>query len=140
MSKQNTRYRTQWAAQFSVAAELVRRDYLVSLTFGNAAVADLLVQSPNGANFAIDVKGQSSKNFWLVQRREANDKHFFVLVYLPPGFKPPQYFILSNDQLMKHRAEYEAEAMARGKYRDELGGMNWATARPYEGQWGALPS
>ena len=139
MSAQQARYRTQWASQFSVASELVRRDYLVSLTFGNAAVADLLVQSPKGTTFTIDVKGQSSKSFWLVQRREEKANHFFVLVYLPPAYKPPEFFVLSNSQLMRHRAEYESAATVRGKYRDDLGGMNWTTVLPYLDQWGALP-
>jgi len=140
MTKQNARYRTQWAAQFAAAAELVRRDYLVSLTFGNAAVSDLLVQSPGGCTFTIDVKGQSTKNFWLVQRRPSNDRHYFVLVFLPPAFAPPKFFILSSNQLMQHRQEYEREATQRGKYRDDLGGMNWRTALPYEGKWDALPA
>ena len=107
---------------------------------GNAAVSDLLVQTPQGQAFTIDVKGQSSKNFWLVQRRPANATHYFVLVYLPPKYEPPRFFVLSSDQLMKHRGEYEIAATARGKYRDDLGGMNWATALPHEGQWDALPA
>ena len=60
---QATRYKTQWATQFYAAAELTRRGYLVSLTFGNAAVSDLHVQSPDGVLFTVDVKGQSSRNF-----------------------------------------------------------------------------
>jgi hypothetical protein len=140
VSTQNTRYRTQWASQFSAAAELVRRNYLVSLTFGNAAVSDLLVQSPRGHAFTIDVKGQSTRNFWLVQRRAPNPNHYFILVHLPPEFAPPRFFVLTSDQLMKHREEYEAASTLRGKYRDDLGGMNWTTALPYEGKWDALPA
>ena len=60
MNIQVKRYRTQWATQFYVAAELTRRGYLVSLTFGNAAVSDLLVSSPSGNNFTVDTKGQST--------------------------------------------------------------------------------
>lgn len=70
MSKQNLRYRTQWTSQFYAAAELTRRGYLVSLTFGNAPVSDLLVRSLDDNQFSVDVKGQSTKNFWLIQRRE----------------------------------------------------------------------
>lgn len=135
-----SRYKTQWATQFYAAAELTRRGFLVSLTFGNAAVTDLHVQSPGGKLFTVDVKGQSNRSFWLVQRRPPKPDHFFVLVYLPPALAAPRYFVLSSDELMRRRAEYEALSTARGKYRDDLGGMNWSTAFEYENQWDALPS
>jgi hypothetical protein len=136
---QATKYKTQWATQFYAAAELTRRSYLVSLTFGNAAVTDLHVQSRAGTLFTVDVKGQSSRNFWLVQRRLRNPSHFFVLVYLPPHLAQPRYFVLSSDELMRRRDEYEQQSLLRGKYRDELGGMNWSTAYEYENRWDVLP-
>lgn len=140
MSSQTTRYKTQWATQFYVAAELTRRGYLVSLTFGNAAITDLLVQSPNGKKFTVDVKGQSNKSFWLVQRRSGDPDHYFILVYLPPNLEKPTYFILSSEEIMRRRAEYEEASRARGKYRDELGGMNWTTAFQYKDKWDYLPT
>jgi hypothetical protein len=50
---------------------LTRCGYFVSLTLGNAQVADLLVVSPEGKHFMVDVKGQSTRNFWLIQHRES---------------------------------------------------------------------
>lgn len=140
MSLQTRKYQTQWASQFYVAAELTRRGYLVSLTFGNAPVADLLVVSPKQSQFMVDVKGQSTHNFWLVQARENRDDLFFVLVYLPKDFEQPQYFILMCAEMMAKRDEYRKHIEARsGKYRDDLGGMNWGTAMTYENCWGTLP-
>lgn len=139
MASQNIRYKTQWAAQFFAAAELTRRGYLVSLTFGNATISDLLVQSPKGTVFTVDVKGQSNKSFWLIQQRKPDPLHYFVLVYLPPKFEAPRFFVLSSDELMRRRDEYRESVIGRGKYRDELGGMNWTGAFPYEGKWDALP-
>jgi len=133
------RYRTQWATQFFAAAELTRRGYLVSLTFGDATGTDLLVRSPNGKQFTVDVKGQSTKNFWLIQPRVRNPEHFFILVFLPKQNLPPQYFIMSSDELMRRRDEYKQSVRSRGKYRDELGGINWSTALDCEGKWGNLP-
>lgn len=137
---QAAKYKTQWATQFYAAAELTRRDYLVSLTFGNAAVSDLHVQSPKGTLFTVDVKGQSSKNFWLVQRRAYLPNHYFVLVYLPPALAQPRYFVMSSTELMRRRNEYEEISRSRGKYRDDLGGMNWTTAHEYEDRWDLLPA
>jgi hypothetical protein len=87
------------------SAELTRRGYLVSLTFGNAPTSDLLVQSPQGAAFTVDVKGQSTRNFWLFRQLPPKPNHFFILIYLPPQFGPPRYFILASDELMRHRDE-----------------------------------
>jgi hypothetical protein len=112
----------------------------VALTFGNAPESDLLVQSPQGVKFTVDVKGQSTKNFWLIQTRQKNPDHYFILVYLPHDLiSNPTFFILSSDELMRRREEYKERVIHRGKYRDELGGINWSTASDYEGKWNNLP-
>ncbi len=140
MSKQNLKYKTQWAAQFYVAAELTRRGFLVSLTFGNAPVSDLLVRTISDSHFSVDVKGQSTRNFWLIQRRQVLLNHYFILVYLPDAYNPPEYYIMSSAELMKKREEYKESVMHRGKYRDDLGGINWSTALQYKDNWDILPS
>lgn len=143
MGHQAKKYQTQWAAQFYVAAELTRRGYLVSLTMGNAPVADLLVVSPKQTTFQIDVKGQSTRNFWLIQRREPTECGglFFVLVYLPKDSEPPRFYVLSGAELMKRRDEYEQRVKTAGsEYQDNLGGINWSTAFEYENRWKDLPS
>lgn len=141
MGTHSKRYQTQWATQFYVAAELTRRGYLVSLTLGNAPVADLLVVSPEQEQFMIDVKGQSTKNFWLIQRRESQDGLFFVLVYLPKDYdEPPKFYILSSTELMREREEYKHHIESTsGKYDDKMGGINWKTAFDYENRWDTLP-
>lgn len=141
MSKQSKRYQTQWAAQFYVAAELTRRGYLVSLTLGNAPVADLLVVSPGQVHFMVDVKGQSTRSFWLIKRGEPRDDLFFVLVYLPKNYEPPKFYILSSAELMKRREEYKRHIESTsGKYDDKTGGINWSTALEYEDRWDVLPT
>ena len=141
MTNHSTRYRTQWTAQFYVAAELTRRGYLVSLTLGTAPAADLLVSSPRGKHFAVDVKGQSTRNSWLIQKREIRDDLYFVLVYLPRDLaEPPTFFVLTCAEMMEKRAEYRAHIESQGgKYRDDMGGFNWATAFEYEERWDVLP-
>jgi hypothetical protein len=135
------KYKTQWAAQFFAAGELTRRGYLVSLTLGNAPTSDLLVKGQDGALFTVDVKGQSKKNFWLIQPREPDPNHYFILVFLPKISQPPRFFILSCEELMKRREEYKQSVLARGEreYKDALGGINWSTAFDYEDKWDALP-
>lgn len=140
VSKQQSKYNTQWAAQFFAAAELTRRGYLVSFTFGNAPVSDLQVQSPQGVNFTIDVKGQVTKNFWQIQKRSKRPGHYFIMAYVPKDLSYPQFFILFSDELMKRRDEYEARMIQEGKkYQDSRGGINWKTAFDYEDKWCDLP-
>jgi hypothetical protein len=141
MNRQTKKYQTQWAAQFYVAAELTRRGCLVSLTLGNAPVADLLVVSPDQqTHFMVDVKGQSTRNFWLIQRREPGEDLFFVLVYLPQNHQPPKFYIFSSAELMARREEYRQHIESTsGKYDDTLGGINWSTVSKYEGRWSTLP-
>ena len=57
--RKTSRPSAQWTAQFLVASELSRRGYTVSFTMGsNTPLADLMVASPQGEHFWIDVKGQ----------------------------------------------------------------------------------
>ena len=44
--------------------EVKKKKSSVSLTFDKARPSDLLVQRPIGTQFTVDVKGQSSKNFF----------------------------------------------------------------------------
>jgi hypothetical protein len=132
-------YFTQWASQYYVAAELTRRGYLVSLTMGNAPVADLLVVSQAGARFMVEVKGQATRNFWILKNREIDNELYFILVYLGK-VGAPHYYILSCKELMQKRAEYKEHIdSTSGKYRDSLGGINFSTAREYENRWDSLP-
>jgi len=140
MSRQDKVYQTQWASQFYAAAELTRRGYQVAFTLGNAKDVDLMVISPKKAQFKVDVKGQSSRNFWLGQRRGDDPNLYFILVYIPGVGKPPQFFILRCAEMMAKREEYQRYIEAKGgKYRDDLGGMNWGTALAYEDRWEVFP-
>ena len=100
MSPVRKQFFTQWAAQFYAAAELTRRDYLVSLTLGNAPEADLIVRSPGGTHFEVDVKGLALTNPWLIQERPARPDLYFVLVHLPPLDAAPEFFIASSAEIM----------------------------------------
>jgi hypothetical protein len=97
------RRRSQWGAQFLVASELVRRGYLVSFTMGNNTPdADLMVGKPKGHPFWVDVKGQSSRQAWLIQPKTLTIPNlFYILVYLSPlrcegERNPDSFFVLSQ--------------------------------------------
>jgi hypothetical protein len=139
---QSRRYQTQWTAQFYAAAELTRRGYLVAFTLGNAPATDLLVTQPDGkAHFRVDVKGQSTRNFWLVRGQQVEDDLYYVLVYIPRNLAdPPQFYILSSAEMMHESARDRRAIESRGtRYRENLAGMNWSAALKYKDMWDTLP-
>ena len=87
--------RTHWAAQFAVASELCKRGYEVALTMGNYPVIDLMVVSPKGVPFLIDVIGRYKKNFWPVRLKTTRGKLFYVLAFVP-DVGQNRFFIYSS--------------------------------------------
>jgi hypothetical protein len=88
----------QWAAQFAVASELCKRGYEVALTMGNHPLMDLMVISPKGRPFFVDVKGQYKPNFWPVSPKETLGKLFYLLAVVPED-AANQFFILTQVQV-----------------------------------------
>lgn len=123
---------TQWAAQFAVASELCKRGYQVALTLGNHPAVDLMVISPTGRPFSIDVKGVSARSGWLVRRHEPRGDLFYVLALVPKD-KPNRYFVMTQKQV-NDAVDYRARL---GSYPS---GFLWSVAEPYENKWRSLPN
>lgn len=131
------RHHVQWAAQFATAAELCKLCYSVSFTMGNATpIADLLVMAPSGATFSIDVKGQSTKNFWRIKQKVETPNLFYVLCLVGAPGQGARFFVLPQPDLIKLMREYE---MSGVKFDPSWSGINWGACIPYEGRWDLLP-
>jgi len=152
MAPQNRRYQTQWASQFFAAAELTRRGCLVTLTFGNAKFADLMVETPGGKTIFVDVKGQSGENWWIIRRPElkSNEDRYFILAYVPKKEnEAPMYSILSSkdmsEELERSQEKSKQAEIIRGKpyakFAPGMGGMDWSQSfKPdYKDRWDKLP-
>jgi hypothetical protein len=146
----NKRYRTQWIGQFAVATELTRRNYLVSMTLGNAPATDLLCQSPNGKSFSVQVKALTSKGWFPFQKKilEKNmENSYFVFVYIPTNIrKPLEFFVLSHKQFFeawhKDKRELEEREKRRGRpYKEWTEGISYKTLRSldFQDRWDVLP-
>jgi hypothetical protein len=103
-------HQTQWAAQFAVASELCKRGYQVALTLGNHPSIDLMVVSPEGAHFLVDVKGQYKENFWPITPKEAQGL-FYILAFVPDG-KPNQFYILTQEAAQEEVAKNDQKWVA----------------------------
>jgi hypothetical protein len=137
-------HRTQWAAQFAVASELCKRGYEVALTMGNHPVIDLMVVSPKGVPFLIEVKGQYKKKFWPVRLKKARGKLFYVLAFVP-DVGQNRFFILTQEAVKKEIRRDLQHAIARRKDRGLHGeplsfpNVEWGFAKKHEGTWKVLP-
>src|SRR5689334_9714708 len=92
--------RTQWAAQFLAASELVRHGYVVSFTMGNTPLADLMVGTRDAIHrFWVDVKGVGSNSAWLIRRRQEVPNLFYILVRVGEARGADRFFVLSHLQV-----------------------------------------
>lgn len=131
------RSNTQWTAQFLVAAELCRRGCTVSFTMGNATpVADLIVNSPSGRLFLVDVKGQITRNGWRIQRRPLQPTLYYVFVLVGlAGGGDDHFYVMGHSEVLKaDRAYTQTHPDSVGG-----GGFLWAAVTPYANRWDTLP-
>ena len=135
-------HRTQWAAQFAVASELCKRGYEVAFTMGNHPSVDIMVKSPGGVSFGIDVKGLYKKNFWVVKPKPLRDSLYYVFAFVPDD-GPNEFFVLNQAEVNAevevefNNARSRAEAKARSTAKVELFPcISWKRmAENYKGQW-----
>lgn len=148
MTERRSVHQTQWAAQFAVASELCKRGYQVALTLGNHPTIDLMVISPKGRQFVVDVKGQYRRTFWPVKRKSANHILFYVLAFVPDN-APNRFFIMTRAQVAQaiesNLESWLAKRELRGLVTREgdeakwMTGIEWRFAEPHENAWQALP-
>lgn len=123
---------------------MCKRGYEVALTLGNHPDIDLMVISPNGRQFLVDVKGQYKPNFWPVRKKEPRGNLFYVLALVPPRERN-RFFILTQDQANRGIAADWARSRARRKAKGLAGdprdfpGIEWKFAEDFEDSWEALP-
>ena len=91
------------ASEFFVAAELARRNFNVTLTFGNTKAIDLLVEKDDKL-FSVQVKGiQRKKSIcWNLSIKKIKETYLYVFVNLNSDtFEVPEFFILTGLEALK---------------------------------------
>lgn len=86
----------------------------MAFPLGNARQTDLLVESPKGVPFHIEVKslrpqpGKQKTNFWLYSRPTQEKLKYYVFVYMDETQtrKPPKFYILKNEEAMNEWVSY----------------------------------
>lgn len=133
-----SRHNVEQMARGYLMYELARHGYNVQITDSRFPVVDMLVVSPGGSYFGIDVKGQRTKNFWRFNVREPKDDLFYGFVYVPEEGMP-RVFIMDSKTTMKLWREYKDNAVQAGATEDNIWGLRWTQPHPYENRYDLLP-
>ena len=114
---------------------------MVSITLGNAKYTDIHVETPEGNDFHVDVKGLLNKNNnWIVPNREPKPGRYYTLVYLPPDNSCPSFYIGSSEAFMKIMAEDKVMILAKGqKWDDNWAGFYMSSIESFKDRWDLLP-
>lgn len=101
------------SGEFFVAAELAKRNYQVSLTLGNAKGIDLFAKNQiTESTFEIEVKTLRKKpNCFTLNTKRISAKKIFVFVYLNEEGTPPDYFILTGEELLADKKLYYGSSL-----------------------------
>ena len=133
-----TRHNVEQMARAYLMYELAKRGYFIQITDSRFPAYDMLVVSPSGKHFGIEVKGQRTRNFWRFEEREPNPEMYYAFVYVPEEGSP-RVFIIDSTMTMELWRQYKQNAMAKGAKEDNIWGINWTTPYPYENKYDLLP-
>ena len=92
---------TGLAGEFYVAAELLKRDLLASITFGSAKAVDIFAHNPKtGRTYSVQVKACRKANVFPIAHSRVKREHIYVFTILNPPGVPPRYFIVPGPVLV----------------------------------------
>jgi len=127
--------RTQRAAQFLAASELVRRNYVVSLTTASRTPdAGLTVRTQTGAQFRVDVKGLSTDDEWHIAPRQTRPSRFHILVRVDDTRDQDRFFILPQSDVHRLLQECKDARLA-----DSTRAIPILYLEIFEDKWELLP-
>lgn len=120
---------TGLAGEFFVAAELLKRNLQVSITFGNAKSVDLFALNENGHTYTVQVKSLRTKNYFLISRTVIIPDQVYVFVILNRPGQPVDYYIALGSQLLENESGY--------RYLDDakMPGINPKELESFRDQW-----
>lgn len=91
------------AAEFYVAASLLRLGHRVSLTLGHTKEIDLSAHHADGRTVTIDVKALKNTTNWPLSPKRRDPAHFYVLVCYKHRFKEPhaspEVFVVPSSEI-----------------------------------------
>jgi len=143
---------SQWAAQFAVAAELVRRGYSIAFYLGNELLYDMAVRGRSSGNqFVLQIKGtqygppkkpQGIGDDILVGKLQTGKlTDLFVIVYAPVAKyalganrgQPFRFFIATRQELQAIKNPGKQHKQFTSDW------VKYGGIYPFEDRWDKLP-
>jgi hypothetical protein len=99
-----------------------------------------MVESPKGTKFRVEVKTQSTVNFWRYRRREVSGDLFYIFVYLNKVGQNPKFHVLTSKQAMDEWQQYYDKHKKPSSQPTDYGwGALYSSIAKYENNWKKLP-
>ena len=119
------------AGELFVAAELLKREFQTSVTFGNAKAIDLLAHNPKiDYTFPVQVKALRTTNYFLINRDRVHPAHIYVFVLLNKPGESVRYFIVPGSVLTD-----EAERFGKDFQHPTMPGIHPKRLAEFEDAW-----
>jgi hypothetical protein len=119
------------AGELFVAAELLKRGFQTSVTFGNAKSIDLLAHNPSiDHTFPVQVKALRKTNYFLINRDRVHAGHIYVFVLLNKPGEAVKYFIVPGAVLID-----EAERFGKDFQHPSLPGIHPKRLQDFAEAW-----
>ncbi|MBU0712825.1 hypothetical protein KJ762_02485 [bacterium] len=132
MAKRRDSQKSGLAGEFFVAAELLKRDFQVALTMGNAKSVDIIVQRDDTSlPVTVQVKTLRSSNCYLIGVRNVVPSQIYVFVLLRKVAQPVEYFIVSGQEMLDRRFEIWGQNGGDG----DFAGITMGRIRPFQDRW-----
>lgn len=114
----NDKYLLGMAGEFNVCAELMRRGFSASITYGNSKKADIIVLNDDQIKM-VEVKTTSNQK-WVLGKVPQPSNKIWCFVYFPQDLEQKaEYFIIQQTDLSRIVAEIDMEY--REKFRNKNG-------------------
>lgn len=120
------------AGEFFVAAELLKREFQTSITFGNAKAIDLLAHNSTINHiFKVQVKTLRTMNYFLMSPKAVKPDLIYVFVLLNKPDFAVRYFIVPGKVLAN-----EAERFGKDFQHPSMPGIHPKRLIEFENAWG----
>ena len=120
------------SGELFVAAELLKRDFQVSLTLGTAKSIDLFAYGEeSNKTFEIQVKTLRASNCYLLQIDNVIASHIYVFVLLHKPGKQVEYFILRGQEILNK----EKILFGGGNGKQKMAGITMTPLKAYKDRW-----
>jgi hypothetical protein len=113
---------TGLAGEYFVAAELLKRNYQVAMTLGNAKAIDLIATcQESGKTFEVQVKTLRKKpNCFTLHTSKIGPEHIYIFVYLNKEEEQTDYHIVKGSQLLSNKKHYYGASLGRADLRETV--------------------